>query len=238
MKTSTMLLITAILIVLGCLTAFNIDLEKAYLTGAYRSRFKDMTFTPVKGVKEIYVQNIDLVGVTIEHGNKEGIWINKEASDLINFKTEGDKLYIRITDQNAKESHYYNQGIVIITKDLSSIVTRTLPAKHKDPHFFVQSIETTVTGYQVQNLHLNISALVNLSLNKMQIQTLNATIGTKEKGQAALELSPDTKVSSALFEVPGKSKLTLTNPDITKAVYHLSDSATVTLNGKLTRFVK
>lgn len=237
MKTSTMLLITAILVVFGCLTAFNIDLKKSYLTGEYKSRFRDMKFTPLKGIDEIDIQTADLYAVSIEQGDKEGIWISKNDGFKINFTTKQNTLFLH----DGGEAERSWGTVVIITKKLKTVVTQSVPKLRTVNNGYVMPDEVTsatITGYQLSHLDLRVSSAVKVFFNMMQIDTLNATIGNKQKGGAELVLSPNTKINSAQFEVPGNGKLTLMNPNITKSSYLLSDSATVTLNGKPTHLLQ
>jgi len=72
----------------------------------------------------------------------------------------------------------------------------------------------------------------------MEMQTFNAIVGSKTSKDAELTLSSDTKINNATLNVPGNSKLTLMDPKIVKTNYLLSDSATVSLNGKVVQMIK
>lgn len=226
-----MLLIAGILIIFGCLTAFNIDLKKSYLTGEYKSRYKDMTFTAFKGVDHIDIATANSVGITIEQGDKEGIWINKEAKDMVQFEVNQNTLLLHGAADEKTDRHHSWNHVIIVTKTLNSLITKTSSMDKA-------SRSAAVSGYQINHLDLQLSSQVNLFMDKMQIDSLKAIVGSKTGSAAELIISSKNTIKAAQLNVPGNGKLTLLDPKITKSTYLLSDSATVTLNGKPTYQLK
>ena len=239
MKTSTMLIITAVVITLGSLIAFNYTIKAAYLTGEYKNRFREMNFTAISAVEKINIQTEKLSDIQIEYGDKEGIWVAKKIKDLVKFDIKGNLLNLSVSETcKQTNSSRINGQIIIVTKKLNAITTTPYYIPKEGESYWSGLIEISLKGYHLDQLDLQIASFVNVYLHRMEIQTLNATVGTKTSKEAELTLSSDTKINNATLNVPGKSKLNLLDPKIVKTNYMLSDSATVSLNGKVVRMIR
>ena len=236
MKKSTIMITAAVLVILGSLTAFNIKIKQIYLTGSYKSRFNGMDFTPLNGLENIDIQNANKLGIKIEQGEKEGIWIGKTSKDIHQLDFHDHTLKMGFSEEAKKNGYYSWDEVVIITKNLKKVKTMPYISNPEDANNITGTLE--IKGYQIKNLDLQVGLGGTFFLYKMQMDTLNAIVGDEKNGKAALYISSDTKINTANLNVPGKSTLTLADPKITKAVYNLSDSATVSLNGKMVQLIK
>ena len=235
MKTSTIMIITAVLITLGCLTAFNFKVKEVYLTGAYKSRFRDMEFTPLKGVEKLDIEGANRHGIQVEQGDKEGIWIRNNIKDRFVVTVDQQTLKLSLS-KLGKEFGFRSWGsVIIITKKLNSVVTGSYLSPKNEAD---NAGEVNISGYQGDHLDLQISHGVNIYLGKLQLNTLTANVGDKEQGNAGLTIGSETKINAAQLNVPGSSNLDLQDPKIVKVSYNLSDSATVSLSGKVVRMIK
>lgn len=236
MKTSTMIIITAVVIIMGCLTAFNYNLKGEYLSGEYKSRFKNMDFTSLKGIEKLDIQHANLLGVLIEQGDKEGVWINRDIIDQVHYKVNAQVLTLR-ADQGETDGFVAQRGgVIIVTKMLNTV--KTSPYTKESKGYFRGPGEISINGYQLDRLDLEVGKDVRVSLNNMKLNSLHAAVGDKAHGRAELLISADTKINTAQMDLPGASRLTLLNPTIVKATYNICDSATVTLSGKVVQMIK
>lgn len=231
-----MLIVTALLLTLGCLTAFNIELKKEYLTGNYKSKFKDMVFTPLQGIEELDIHDANTMVINVEQGGKEGIWLANTKKENFQFTTDGHTLKLGLSANGKKSAYRYSRiDMIIVTRQLTKVGSHT-DVQRKYPNYGQNNL--TISGYTSDMLDVILSASVGMEMKKMTLNNLTALVGEQVHGNANLEIAGDTHIKSASFNVPGASKLTLTNAKITKTIYQLSDSATVTLNGKLMNMVK
>jgi hypothetical protein len=237
MKTSSMLIGIALLLIVGCLTAFNIELKKEYLTGNYKSKFKDMEFVALKGVAQLNIQDANVLIVDIEQGAKEGIWLRKSTMENIQYKANGQLLALGLST-SGKSAGYRSArtDVILVTHQLNKVNTHTDDGKNNLVEYGANNLR--ISGYNAKAFDLVLSPSVGIEMNTMTIGSLSAVIGGQAKGNASLQITGNTQINSASFNVPGASKLTLTDARITKTVYQLSDSATVTLNGKLMNMIR
>jgi len=236
MKKSTIMITAAVLIILGSLTAFNVKIKQIYLTGSYKSRFNGMDFTPTTGLENIDIHYANRLGIQVEQGEKEGVWIRGDYKKDYVLDFNQHTLKVDITTKAKEVGNNYLGDVVIITRNLKSIQTTSFLKKGENPTDNTGNVD--IKGFKLPSLDLNIALGVTVSLNKMKVDKLTAFVGDKKNGNASLYIASDTKINSATLNVPGRSMLTLANPKITKAVYNLSDSATVSLNGKLVQLIK
>jgi len=225
----------AVLIILGSLTAFNVKIRQIYLTGSYKNRFNGMDFTATKGLEKLYIKNANIIGVRIEKGNTEGVWLRGNAKDQYQVSYKDHALTLGLSKEGENLGSSIWGEVIIVTKTLSAVQS-TSSVIDKDKRYDAGTI--SMTGLQLDKLSLQISSGVTVSLGQMQIDELKATVGDKTGTEAGLNISSTTQIRSAELNVPGKSSLVLANPKITKATYNLSDSATVTVNGKMVQLIK
>lgn len=236
MKTSTMIIIAAVVIVMGCLTAFNYNLKGEYVSGEYKSRFKGMDFTSFKGIEKLDLQDANLLGIRVQQGDEEGVWINKDISDQVRFKVNAGVFTLTVNHGEADAFTIPEGEVIIVTKTLNAV--KTSPDVLDNKKRYRGSSEVTISGYQLDRLDLEVSKDVRMSLNNMKLNTLHAVVGDKTHGSAELLISSDTKINTAQMDLPGASRLTLLNPTIVKSTYNLCDSATVTLSGKSVHLIR
>ena len=158
---------------------------------------------------------------------------------MVKFDVKGQTLNLSASETGRHmNSSRINGQIIIITKKLSVIATTPYYIPKEGESYWYGSSEISLKGYHLDQLDLQIASFVNVYLRRMEMQTLHATVGTKTSKDAELTLSSDTKINNATLNVPGKSKLNLLDPKIIKTNYLLSDSATVSLNGKVVQMIR
>lgn len=232
MKTSTILIISAVVITITALTAYNFTLRASYLKGDYKNPFYGMEFTAIKDLKSVTISSANLVSVTIEQGAKEGIWISNNAEQKVSWSHDGDNLQIDLTKKSKVErDRIYGRSIVVVTNHLNQVNTKSLFKTADDENSYVSG-EVTISGYKEGSLQLVMDRASTVFLDKNKFQSVKATVGDAQHGGSSLTVSKDNTIATADFTVAGESKLSLSGPNIIKTSYNLSDRATVSLNGK------
>ncbi len=234
MKTSNVFLLIAILITLGSFTAYNFKLKEFYNSGDYKNRFYGMEFTPLTGVDELHITSANLLNVSIERAEKEGIWIDDRTKPDVSLKINGQRLDLGLTDAAIKGGFTHN-GIIIMTKNIR-LFTAVAQINRKCDNCNTSEME--LKNYQVDSLSINIPGNVLLYFHDMNVNVLNAAVGNESQRASGLTLYPDSKINTAYFNIYGNSLLDLEDPKISKVVYNVSDSASVKLNGKVLQALK
>ena len=239
MKTSTILIFTTVLVILGFLVAFNFKMKQEYDYELGKGQYQFMEFTTLKGVEKIDFKLADGSRVKIVQGTKEGMWINKRVRDNVTFKIADHTLSLSLSHEHTRtEFSSWNADIVITTKILKAVEAHAYYSNRSE---FKSNSEGTcfvdIDGHQPGLFDLKIGEYVNVTLDHMQIDTLKADIGEISK-KAELTLLSGVKAKVAEINIPGNGRLNLYNPMIVKTSYNLSDVATVAVNGKVMKMIK
>lgn len=241
MKTSNMLLLTSVLVVLGCLTAYNFGLKAIYQTKDYKNEFSGMTFSALNGVEKLILKSANLMDVQIKKGNKEGVWVNKKLKDRLDISIDKQTASIGLAARNEKEELREPSGIrlIIFTKNLNSVITNSIADSGKvEDHAAHRTGSIEIRGYHSDNFQLTLSPATEVSMDYMQLNNFQSVVGTKTGYSSSLILASDNKINAAQFDIPGNGGLVLNNPKIIKAKYNLSERASVSLDGKVVQQLK
>jgi hypothetical protein len=234
MKLSTIFIITAAVVSLGMLTAYNFSLKASYQKGGYKDRFNEMEFSSVKGLTAVQINAANKFAINIEKGGKEGLWIKDGMKDLVKISQVGSTLTIDLTDE-AKERNFNtnDDDIILFSNTLSTISTVPYFTKEEEEEggWRHDGGDIRIKGLSVDALNLHIGKFTSIYMNHVKTGMLKATVGEVGPEEAGLTVDSSNEIAFADLSVPGKSKISLLNPKIVKTRYNLSDSATVTLNG-------
>lgn len=235
MKKSNILIVLSVVLILTNLIFNNFKLKQLYNANNYKSRYNDMEFTPTPGIEHLDIQSANAIDIDIEYGTKEGIWIYKSQRKIIKRTVKGNILSLNVIEKLEDKNSFSSYGMILVTKNLKSVVTSPgfKDFDNNAPH---RSI--SISNYVLDQLDLKIAPHVNVSLSNLKVNTLNAVVGNETQDWAQLALNSNVTVNHASFDVPGKGKLDLSNPKISKVSYHLSDSARVSLSGKALEVIK
>ncbi|PTS95501.1 hypothetical protein DBR11_21205 [Pedobacter sp. HMWF019] len=232
MRTSTILIITAVIITLICLAAYNFNLKASYLRGDYKNPFYGLEYNAVKNINALEIESANKISIRVEQGKTEGLWIRDRIKDKLVWSKVGGVLKIDLTKE-AKESdfHVNGQELILITPNMYKIVAHPYIIKTNQDGWNYEGY-IGIAGFHQDSLTLDLGSAIYASLDQMQLSTLNAVVGDQKNGNTNLVLSNTNEIKSAVFNIPGKSKLELQNPTIVKTNYIVTDKATVSLNGK------
>jgi hypothetical protein len=235
MKTSTILIISAVAASFIALTAFNLTQKAFYNKGEWRDRFYGMEYVAIKNVSDIELMGSEKMEVTIEKGVKEGLYIGKTFKEHITWSKNGNKLKFEVSQDAKKGAPFRNESFVLVLNRIDQVKTSpyvSLKFQKSYPRAEVQ-----ITGFNQNALALDLGKSGAVNLKKVELDTLIAKIGNKE-GSASLRIQKEARIQTANFTIPGESGLVLNNPNINKATYNVSDRATVMLNGNVLKVLK
>ncbi len=214
---------------LGMMTAFNFSLKSAYLTGGYKNRFREQTFTGGR-VSEINVKAPGM-HITVEHGLKEGVWVPDYSHDQVQIALKDGILTLSVSDTSATNRNVV-AGITVVTNQLNKLnllplVSSTVAARG------YQASSVVIAGLKTDSLTVQMADFTFLELKGVEMRGFKAVVGDETHGSSSLSIDPASRIGFADISVPGRSTLSLSNAKIVKTRYNLGDSATVVLNGSV-----
>lgn len=200
MKTSSKIILLTIMVIFGALIFYNFKLKSIYDSKVYRDRFHDMDYTAATGIRKLDIKSANRIGIQIEYGTKEGLWVSKALKDKIKIVADGDSLTLDFIGET-KPHAVLVQGIflILITTDLNRIVA-THADRKKDAYFSDSNMR--LKGFALSKLDLKVSSDTHFYFDKVQVDTLNAIVGGDDyAGKAELTLPFNTTINEANFNI-------------------------------------
>jgi hypothetical protein len=223
MKTSNKLLITATLIIIGYLVAYDFSLKAEYVKGAYTSRFYTMKRIPLTNFNAIENNAANFTSLIIEQGPEYAIWVNKRLHNELSFTMQNKTVSI---NYKPEEGHLYLDEIIVTCPNLNSIITKPTLENGEQ-----QGGGTTlVSGFKQDEMNVQSNNFTLISLKDNTINKLNAATGANG---GHINVTTDNIIKHANFNILGRGRLVLLDPAIEKASYKFSDSAEISLSGKV-----
>ncbi|AOM78293.1 hypothetical protein [Pedobacter steynii] len=240
MKLSTIFIIAAAIISLAMLTAYNFSLKASYQKGGYKDRFNELEFSSIKGLTELHVNAANRFAISIEKGDKEGLWIRDQVKGLVNVSQVGNALTIDLTNEAKERGFHTKDGdIILFSNSLNTINTAPYFTKEqKEKEWFYNHGEIRVKDLSGELLDLRLGKFTSVYMDHVKVNTLKARVGEAGFADAFLTVDSSNQIAFADLSIPGRSTIVLLNPKIVKTHYNLSDSATVTLNGSMLKGIR
>ena len=229
MKISTTMLITAILLFFGVQTAYNFSLKAEYLKGTFRNRFGKHSFTKLENVKRLQLNAANMIGVSVEQGEREGVWISKVVKDQVKVRQKGETVTVDFVNFKPEAHRYINSAsVVFVVNKLSNIAARNFQVKGADSENYAG--ELYLKGLVGDSFDLVIPERATVFMEGSRFKVFKAVIGSMNEW-SRFTVTGDNKLDTAYFDVR-KSSLELQSPTILVPHYKLGDSSRIELWGK------
>lgn len=237
MKTSNKLFLTAILIIIISMVTYDFALRAEYKKGTYKSRFYGFEKTTAfNGFNKIDNRAANLISIKVEKGNEPGIWVKSVWKDRFKISRKGTTLVVEVENKESTRVSSYDNSITIICPFIDRITTA--PYLGKSGQNLIHSRgKTTVSGFTLDKLSLEISKGVELFLERNKIAGLQALVGDQMSDNASLVISSSNQIGNATIDVPGKNHLEIENSVIAKQNFTIADSATIAFSGSFLKLL-
>lgn len=235
MKTSNKLALTALLVLLTSLAAYNMALKNEYDKGTYKNPYKDFIALDLKGFNELEINPASILNVEVKAG-PYAVWVRKGADEYVTVKQLGRRL--RLDAAFAEEKEYTGRGyaVMISCPRLTALTANAVysvkgkPTTDKNTGPF-RNFGVTVSGFAHDSLRLSQdnASLVKLTDNRFGL--LRAVAGLSDGSSSTLHVLPSNRIGAARLDIRNKSELVLENIRIPQLQYQFSDSAKATVSG-------
>lgn len=232
MKSSSIILITAVLLFFGALTAYNVSLKASYLTGKYKVRFNKHAFTPLAGVNELQLKSANMISIGVESGAEDGIWISDRLKGQLKITQEGSVLVIDVADKKLYTG-FGPDEVVLISNKLNKLQTYCYYDKNREMMEYYRGT-ISIDALKSDSLNVILDNGSYMTMDDVTFGTLKSRLGGKGSA-ATLTIDSKSIIGTADFDVEGSSTLQLNNPKISSVHYLFSDSCSVSMTGKVAR---
>jgi hypothetical protein len=254
MKTSTKLMISALVILIISIGIYNRALKAEYLTGNFKNPYRNYKAIAVKDFTEVEINAAKMMDVEFKQG-PFAVYKANYSSDTVTFNKVGNKLIVNVdlpekpieskgyTDQDEDRYDYSHEGIIICCPNLKVLKTSNVflvKGKvlgnfnyNKDSKYSHREI--LIAKFTADSLTLiqNGNSQVVLSASKINNLIMSAD------NCASFKVQEGNTITNASLQIKAKAELWLNNISFPKLSYQISDSARVTLYGKsINNFIK
>jgi hypothetical protein len=237
MKTSNKLILSALIILLVSIGIYNNALKAEFLTGNYKSPFRDYTaLNNIKDFDAIQVNASNQMQVKITNGDSK-VWVSKFAADRIKITQKGKTLILDLAYD--KDNNWLNNVIISCPK-LVSVKTYAFYMdgnkkviendKHGNDGYYGDNW-VEIQGFKQDSLTLQQDNYSKIKLEHNQINSLKAIEGITLNAEPLLSIAKNNTIQNADLQINQKSQLELNNVYIPQLRTHFSDSAKVSFSG-------
>lgn len=232
MKTSNKLMLTAVIIILISMVAYDFALRAEYRKGDYKNRFYGMEKnTELTGFTTIDNRAANYVSVDVDQGNKAEVYTQRNWKDNFKIYKNGTVLVIEVNAKEAKNLKPFHQSMLtIVCPSIEKLITKPYLQPKLSENYDSEGT-TTLKGFNLQNLLLNIGKESNVVLEGNKIDQLQAVVGENSSRNSNLTINSNNQINIAKIDVLGRNWLRIENPVITKKQFTVSDSATISMSG-------
>lgn len=233
MKLSTLMLVISVLLFLGVLTVYDLSLREVYLKGTYKDRFGKHTFIRLDNIKELQLKSANLMGINIEHGEQEGIWISDRVKDQVKVDQKGEVVIVSVDVKDPKAySIISGADVVLIVNKLRKLNTYNDYRQGQAMQYYNGKVN--ISGLTADNFDMVLSEPSNVILDGNKFGSFNSIVGG-DKYWSTLTITSNNKIDTAYFDIKSKSSLELQNPEIRIPLYKFGDSSRIALWGGAAR---
>jgi hypothetical protein len=245
MKTSTKLLLSALVVLIIAIGIYNSALKAEYLTGNYKKPYRNYKQVDIKGFTEVEINASKMIDVVFRKGDF-AVYRSNYSEDTVRLTKTGNKLIVNV-DLNAlpenniayngiEDRHEYRGNrIIIVCPSLSMLkTTNVFLVNGRAPVNYNFDKYAPYAHCTVEIGKFNLDSLTLVQGGNSQVNLSGNTIGALKVNAdhfSSIKIEADNKINSADLQINGKGELWLNNISFPKLTQHISDSARVTLYG-------
>ncbi|TDN40467.1 hypothetical protein E4631_10930 [Hymenobacter sp. UV11] len=235
MKTSTTLLLAALLVLLASLTAYNMALRAEYRSGTYKDPLRNYQTLALRNFDAVRVPSASGLNVKIVAG-PFGVHVGKQAAAYVRITQQGQQLRVALAYPQQPEPLGRGETVIISCPQLAALTIEGTYSVAGKPQFNQLQAGGTVLvqGFRQDSLALRQDQSNQIRLAGNTLNQLRALVGTQAGSSPELEIGPDNRIQAASLTVNHQGRLDLKTV-IPHLRYHFSDSATAVFSGPATR---
>lgn len=244
MKTSIKLVLLTVLILLGFMTAYNLELKALYFSKSHLDPYRNFTALDFKGFDAIDVVSSGVANVKIIQGPFK-VMVYTPHSKFLQVSQNGQRLKV-FASYNTKEelvNRYYSDQRVIIScpnlKELNldnhNLADNVLRAGMDGD--FTNSRKNIMYGFSVDSLKLNVDEGSYFVMDSNRIGYMDAKIGMAKNSSPLFFINGANKIEEATLDILNKTQFHFYSV-IPSLKYSISDSADIHTSGAVSNAMR
>jgi len=261
MKTSTTLLLSALVILIIGIGIYNSALKAEYLTGDYKKPYRNYKAVNIKGFTKVEINAANMMDVEFKQGDFT-VYKGKDNEDSVEFTQVDDRMIVNINlkekppiDSGYKETEggrevtvfpqyrYRNNRIIIVCPNLKMLQTsdvfflkgKAVGDIDKGHEPYHEKREIKLSMFKLDSLEVIQHSAGTINMEANIVKVFKANVGK----YAAFDIYGGNIINKADLQINKHGELTVGNISIPNLTYHFADSTKVSLSGaSLKSFIK
>ena len=236
MKTSNKLILTALLLLLIALTAYNYLLKAEYDSGRYKDPDRNYITLKFKDFDTVDVNSTSAVNVKFIQG-PFSVRVDADALGFTKIKQEGRRLKLNAVFERGYIQNFSPYVVIITCPNLAEVnANATFIAGNKNITDTVyrddwRMRQNLIEGFKQDSLSIRQSYGSSIKLSGNHIRILNVVAGLNPRSISNTDILNNNQFQWATIDVLNRGKVTLSGKVTQYLKYHLADSAQMIFTG-------
>ncbi len=244
MKTSIKLVLLTVLILLGFMTAYNLELKALYFSKSHLDPYRDFTALDFKGFDAIDVVSSGVANVKIIQGPFK-VMVYTPHSKFIQVSQNGQRLKV-FASYNTKEElvnrYYSDQRVIISCPNLKELNLDNHNLADNESRTGMKgdlrnSRENRLFGFSIDSLRLSVDEGSYFVMDSNRIGYLDAKVGMATNSSPLFYINETNKINAANLDIQNKTEFHFYSV-IPGLKYSLSDSADLHTSGAVSNAMR
>ena len=235
MKTSNILFVAAVALVLGSLATYDAALRAEYRTGHYQNPLHNYQALGLRNFNKVTLPTASSMRVKVVAG-PFAVHVNKDAADFVHVTQRGQELFVTLAYPKKWETLGHGETLVISCPHLTTLATEgtyTVAGKPQLARINAGG-EVEIQGFKQDSLTLRQDQSSKIQLAGNTLGWLRASAGTRSGSEPTLTIGANNRIGGANLAIGHRGHLDLATA-ILRLRYQFSDSATIALSGAAVR---
>ncbi len=236
MKTSTRILIAALVFLLASILAYDLLLKKEFLTGNYKKIYASYVKLDYKNFDALQINASQKASVQVVQG-PYGIQVDPHVLEYVHFTQTGKRLQMDVTYSAERFYTDENYRVIISCPRLTTLNASAFTTINKQIVIDTAANDNwnygrlTIQGFKQDSLRITQDYGSNLFMTNNTIGTLKVTAGVSPLSGSRVTILKNNRFDKATLQLLNNSKLFLHEAQISKLDYQPGDSTQLVLNG-------
>ena len=238
MKTSSKLVLAAVILLVVALFAYDNLLKTEYLSGKYKDTYSDYRTLNFKDFDAADLPSSTASNVKFIQG-PFSVRIAPDALNYTSVKQTGNRLRVAVNFDGNYYNNRFDYLLIISCPKLTEVNASAVYGKYKGTQTYIDTTvredwhmrQVLVEGFNEDSISLKQNYASTIVLSGNHIRAVKAVIGTSDSSGSKIIIRKDNQIKQANITVLNRATLMLDGKAIQNLNYRLADSAKIIFTG-------
>jgi hypothetical protein len=238
MKTSSKLILAAVLLLVIALFAYDNLLKTEYLSGNYKDIYRDFKTLNFKDFDAVDLPSSTASNVKFIQG-PFSVKIDPNALNYTRIKQTGNRLQVQSNFEGSYIYDPFDYVLIISCPKLTEVTTSAVYRKYRGAQTYTDTTvkddwhmrQVLIDGFNEDSIFVKQNYGSTVVLSNNHIRALKAVIGTSDSSGPKIIIRRDNQIKQANITILNRASCMLDGKSIQNLKYQLADSAKLIFTG-------